>query len=454
MPTKLENARSKARAKVISRRSRRHAGSTKTSGKSRAGRSAKVRKSAREQRLKYLNRRDQRTLPLYNKFMAEANAELRESSPDNPTRPATRSSGLSPYMVPTVASAPTYTSDVPPRITGMHGNVAHSYATPTRPATRPSSLSPYMVPTVASAPTQQLKTSALSIFDDQDDQPLLNSAELDTNPTGIDMHPVALQRKPSVLQRGATKQEDATLVRGPSTGRITTNRRRRRLPGRLLGSIQRRQRTGASGLSGLNRWAGLSLGERRDVLNQNNCSQYDNDSLFCERAVKCRYNRSKKKCERRNGNTVESELALRRQIMGANESGDDSDESWLSSSPSEDESNDEPNASKGASKRSAPDLLLDWAKTEKRKMKLKPKPKRRALSKARMARAKQALSSTLLKKRKAPGAKANTIGRGRKPNSWVQSIAMARQELGIHGFVPYTKGTPLYIRAKEIQESL
>ncbi len=48
------------------------------------------------------------------------------------------------------------------------------------------------------------------------------------------------------------------------------------------------------------------------------------------------------------------------------------------------------------------------------------------------------------------------IGRGRsgrRPNSWIQSLLKARKQLGIRGFVPCKKGTPLYIRAKEIQES-
>jgi len=39
---------------------------------------------------------------------------------------------------------------------------------------------------------------------------------------------------------------------------------------------------------------------------------------------------------------------------------------------------------------------------------------------------------------------------GNNPGSWMGAVSKARKELGIVGFSPVKKGTPLYIRAKEI----
>ena len=37
--------------------------------------------------------------------------------------------------------------------------------------------------------------------------------------------------------------------------------------------------------------------------------------------------------------------------------------------------------------------------------------------------------------------------------SWMGAVSKARKELGIKGFSPIKKGTPLYIRAKEIHSA-
>ena len=45
----------------------------------------------------------------------------------------------------------------------------------------------------------------------------------------------------------------------------------------------------------------------------------------------------------------------------------------------------------------------------------------------------------------------NKIGGGYNQNAWINSVMKARRELGIEGFHPVRKGTPLYKRAKQIQ---
>jgi len=44
--------------------------------------------------------------------------------------------------------------------------------------------------------------------------------------------------------------------------------------------------------------------------------------------------------------------------------------------------------------------------------------------------------------------------RPRKPNKWAMAMKAARQKLGIRGFQPMTKGSPLYIETMKIYSSL
>lgn len=43
--------------------------------------------------------------------------------------------------------------------------------------------------------------------------------------------------------------------------------------------------------------------------------------------------------------------------------------------------------------------------------------------------------------------------RQKQPNSWTESIAEARAQLGLQGFVPIKKGEPLYQLAKQLNDA-
>lgn len=51
-------------------------------------------------------------------------------------------------------------------------------------------------------------------------------------------------------------------------------------------------------------------------------------------------------------------------------------------------------------------------------------------------------------------AQGKLVSKGRsqasKANPWVEAVAKARKELGITGFAPVKKGTPLYEKAREL----
>ena len=61
-------------------------------------------------------------------------------------------------------------------------------------------------------------------------------------------------------------------------------------------------------------------------------------------------------------------------------------------------------------------------------------------------------SSRSSRKRSSSNKRKPSTSRSKGKRSWIQSVSQARKELKITGFYAIKKGTPLYKRAKEIQE--
>jgi len=61
-------------------------------------------------------------------------------------------------------------------------------------------------------------------------------------------------------------------------------------------------------------------------------------------------------------------------------------------------------------------------------------------------------SSPKRKRRSNRNSRKRTASRKKKPNKWIQSVMMARKEMGVEGMQLLKKGSPLYKLARKIYD--